>query len=184
LKRYILTGTPGSGKTIIIRQLETDGFSVVEEAATDVIALKQAQGIEQPWTQHSFTDEIAELQRRRLAGSSNEHGAIQFHDRSVFCTAALAEFLGHPRSLLLSRELERVIAERVYQPEVFFIRGLGFIKPTAARRISFEDAIRFERVHEKTYTDFGFRIISIEPASPSARADVIKAFVQGGATGS
>jgi predicted ATPase len=39
MKRYILTGAPGAGKTAIIRQLELDRFSVVEEAATDVIAL-------------------------------------------------------------------------------------------------------------------------------------------------
>ncbi|MBM0260113.1 AAA family ATPase, partial [Micromonospora sp. 4G55] len=36
---YILTGAPGSGKTAILRQLEIDGHAVVEEAATDVIAL-------------------------------------------------------------------------------------------------------------------------------------------------
>ena len=35
MKRFVLTGTPGSGKTTIIRQLEIDGLSVVEEAATD-----------------------------------------------------------------------------------------------------------------------------------------------------
>ncbi len=45
MKRFVLTGTPGSGKTAIIRQLEIDGFSVVEEAATDLIALAQARGI-------------------------------------------------------------------------------------------------------------------------------------------
>jgi len=39
MKRYALTGAPGIGKTAIIRQLEIDEFSVVEEAATDVIAL-------------------------------------------------------------------------------------------------------------------------------------------------
>jgi predicted ATPase len=31
--RYILTGTPGTGKTAILRCLELDGYSVVEEAA-------------------------------------------------------------------------------------------------------------------------------------------------------
>jgi hypothetical protein len=39
MRRYIITGTPGAGKTAIIRQLELDGFSVIEEAATAVIAL-------------------------------------------------------------------------------------------------------------------------------------------------
>ncbi len=42
MKRFILTGAPGSGKTAILRQLEHDGFGVVEEAATDIIALEQA----------------------------------------------------------------------------------------------------------------------------------------------
>ncbi|WP_422769812.1 AAA family ATPase [Plantactinospora sp. WMMC1484] len=41
---YILTGTPGSGKTAILRQLEVDGHTVVEEAATDVIAHRHALG--------------------------------------------------------------------------------------------------------------------------------------------
>ena len=36
MRRFIITGAPGSGKTAIIRQLELDGFSIVEEAATDV----------------------------------------------------------------------------------------------------------------------------------------------------
>ena len=60
MKRFIITGAPGAGKTAIIRQLELDGFSVVEEAATDVIAAAQAQGTVQPWTDPSFIDVIAQ----------------------------------------------------------------------------------------------------------------------------
>jgi predicted ATPase len=60
MKRYIVTGAPGAGKTAIIRQLELEGFSVVEEAATDVIALWQAEGIAEPWfrKEGSFPDEF------------------------------------------------------------------------------------------------------------------------------
>jgi predicted ATPase len=177
-KRYILTGAPGAGKTVILRQLEVDGFSVVEEAATDIIALKQGQGLEEPWSRHSFIDEIADLQRTRLVQSSYCPGEVQFHDRSIFCTAALADYLGRPRSLVLSQELERVLAKCWFEPEVFFVRSLGFITPTAARRISLEDAIRFERVHEEVYRDFGFQMIFVEPASASDRVNQIKAFLQ------
>lgn len=42
MPRYILTGTSGAGKTAILRQLELNGHVVVEEAATDVIALENA----------------------------------------------------------------------------------------------------------------------------------------------
>ena len=63
MRRFIITGAPGAGKTAIVRQLELDGFSVVEEAATDVIAAAQAQGTLEPWTDPSFLDGIANLQR-------------------------------------------------------------------------------------------------------------------------
>jgi predicted ATPase len=94
MKRSILTGAPGAGKTAIIRQLELDGFGVVEEAATDVIARAQATGLAEPWKHPSFIDIIAHLQRRRLLRASRQAEDIQFHDRSVICTAALAIFLG------------------------------------------------------------------------------------------
>ena len=80
--------------------------------------------------------------------------------------------------LVLSRELERVAAQRIYQPEASFIRSLGFIEPSAARRISFEDAIRFERVHEQVYRDFGFQLVFVEPGAPSDRANQINAFLR------
>ena len=71
MKRFILTGAPGSGKTAIIRQLEIEGFGVVEEAATDVIALEQARGIDEPWMQPSFIDAIVHLQQQRLKRATN-----------------------------------------------------------------------------------------------------------------
>ena len=90
MRRFIITGAPGSGKTAIIRQLELDGFSVVEEAATDVIAAAQARGTAEPWTAPSFIDVIAELQKARQIRTSYQPGEVQFHDRCVVCTAALA----------------------------------------------------------------------------------------------
>ena len=89
MKRYILTGAPGAGKTLILRQLELDGFGVVEEAATDLIALWQARGIAEPWHEDFFIDAIAELQNQRQTRAAFEPVAIQFHDRSPVCTAAL-----------------------------------------------------------------------------------------------
>jgi len=65
MRRFIITGAPGAGKTAIIRQLELDGFSVVEEAATDIIAVAQAKGTVHPWAHPSFIDAVAKLQRDR-----------------------------------------------------------------------------------------------------------------------
>jgi predicted ATPase len=174
MKRFILTGAPGAGKTAILGQLELDGFGVVEEAATDVIALWQAQGIAQPWTDRSFIDVVAGLQRQRQVRSASEAIEIQFHDRSVICTAALAAYLGYPPGEILSRELERIEAEKIYRKQVFCIRNLGFIKPTEARQISFEETLRFEQIHEETYRALGFELVSIEPGSLVERVKAIR----------
>jgi predicted ATPase len=175
MKRFVLTGAPGGGKTAIIRQLEVDGFSVIEEAATDVVALAQARGVTEPWIHPSFIGSVADLQRQRQLRAWCEPNEVQFHDRSAICTAALVVYLGHPVSDTLSREPERIKTEDIFQRRVFFIRNLGFITPTEARRIGFEETLRFERVHEETYRNFGFEIAFIEAGGLSDRVAAIKA---------
>ena len=134
MRRFVITGAPGAGKTAIIRQLELEGFSVVEEAATDVIAAAHARGTVEPWTHPSFIDAIAGLQRDRQTRASYQPDEVQFHDRCAVCTAALAVYLGHPCSPFLAGELERVKKDAIYENRVFFIRNLGFVAPTEARR--------------------------------------------------
>src|SRR5437660_3270544 len=85
MRRFIITGAPGAGKTAIIRQLELDGFSVVEEAATDVIAVAQARGTAEPWADESFIDAVADLQKARQLRAAKQPDDIQFHDRSIIC---------------------------------------------------------------------------------------------------
>ncbi len=177
VKRFILSGAPGSGKTAILRQLELDGFVVVEETATDVIALWQARGIPEPWTDPSFIDAIVDLQLRRELQAGMQQGAVQSHDRSVICTAALAKYLGYPFSRSLETAMERLKRESIFERQVLFIRNLEFISPTEARRISFEESLHFERIHEEIYRESGFDLISIDRASLSERVAQIKRIV-------
>jgi predicted ATPase len=158
--------------------LEIDGFSVVEEAATDVIAAAQAQGSRQPWMYPSFLDAITTLQRERQIRASHQPDEVQFHDRCAVCTAALAVYLGHPYTPVPARELERVKKEAIYQNRVFFMRNLGFVTPTEARRISLEDTVRFEKIHEEVYRYFGFELFSVEPRSLAERVSIIKAAIR------
>jgi len=170
----MLTGAPGSGKTALLRQLELDGFSVVEEAATDIIAASQAREIAEPWKHPSFIDQIAALQRERQLLASLQPCDVQFHDRSPVCTAALATYLGYAISPALAAELERIKREAIYENAVFFIRNLGFITNTGARRISFEETLRFEKIHEETYLQHGFELIEIPPGTIADRIAKIK----------
>jgi predicted ATPase len=172
---YVLTGAPGAGKTAILRQLERDGAAVVEEAATDVIALEHALGRPEPWQSADFAGRVLALQRQREQRAAQDGGGVPvFFDRSPVCTLALSRFLGHPVSPLLTAEVERAVAGRRYGEAVFFVRGLGFVEPTAARRISPADAAAFETVHEQTYRELGFRLIDVPAGPVTERAGLVK----------
>ena len=107
--------------------------------------------------------------------ASHQPDELQFHDRCVVCTVALAVYLGYPLSPFLAGELERVRKDAIYQRRVFFVRNLGFVTPTAARRITFEDTVRFEEIHEVTYRDCGFELVYVEPGTLADRVSEIKA---------
>jgi len=175
-KRYILTGTPGSGKTAVLRALEVAGYAVAEEAATDIIALRNAQSIAAPHTNPAFIDDITDLQKHRQMRLA-DLAQLQFYDRSPICTYALAVFLNFPISVTLAEEMARIEKTQIYQKQIFFIENLGFCEPTAARKITFEDSLKFEKVHEDTYRAFGYKCIRIAPAALSARVEQITRYV-------
>jgi predicted ATPase len=176
-RRYILTGTPGAGKTAVLRRLEVLGQTVVEEAATDVIALEQVQGTAEPWRDPGFIDRIVALQRQRQERFATLPPGVQIFDRSPACTWALATYLGYPPSDALKAEMARIERDRVYETDVLFIDNLGFCTPTEARRISFDEALHFERVHEETYRAFGYRLIRIAPEPVAARVERILGWI-------
>jgi predicted ATPase len=152
----------------VLRLLETLGYRVVEEAATDVIALRQAQGRDEPWLEPGFVDAIIALQRRRQDAARAAAGsAAVFFDRSAACTLALSRHLGLPESPALAGEIARLKADGAYEASAFFLRNLGFVEETAARRISLQDCLAFEAIHEQTYRDLGFQLIDV-PAGPLA----------------
>lgn len=175
MRRYVLTGTPGAGKTAILRALADRGHTVVEEAATEVIARAQAGGEAEPWTRASFIDEVITLQRQRQLAATE--ATIQIYDRSPICTHALATYLGHPVSQSLAAELNRITSQAIYQPQVLFIRNLGFCEPTPARRITFTQSLTFERLHEHTYRTFGYHLVDIPAAALPARVTAVEGVI-------
>lgn len=174
-REIILTGAPGAGKTLILRQLEVDGIDIVEEAATDVIALQQGLGIAEPWKLPEFTETIARLQVRRMARPAV--GEVRVSDRSLVCTLALAEYLEHPIPALLERAIAESMAAGQFERRVLFVELLGFITPTEARRISLADSQRFEAFHIAAYERLGFELVRIPPLPLAMRMEMVRAAI-------
>lgn len=169
-RRFILTGTSGAGKSSVIERLRVVGHVVVAEAATDLIAQKQQEGVARPWASPVFIDEIVAMQRQR---QEEAVGPLQFYDRSPFCTMALSRFLNYLPSSELLGELQRCKDEQIYQNKVFFFENLGFIENTDARQISYEDALLFEKIHMDVYHEHGFELVMVKRDSIINRCNFI-----------
>lgn len=164
IRRYVLTGAPGAGKTTLAEALAERGHVVVAEAATDVIAQGHSQG--------SFTDAILALQLARERAAT---GPLQIFDRSPLCTLALARYIGITPSAALTAAAAR--AADIYQPAVFLVRPLGFMTPTAARRISYADALRFATIHEDVYREHGFTLVDVPKATVAERVAQVEQLI-------
>jgi predicted ATPase len=174
VRRYIVTGAPGAGKTALLAALRGRGYPVVDEAATDVIAREQARGRAEPWHDAGFLDAVALLQRRRQQRPPPPATTVQLFDRSPICTLALARYGGWPVTPALAREVDRVLAAGVYQTRVFFVHLLGFVTPTAARRITLEQSVGFARLHEEAYREHGFTLVDVPAGTVAQRVELVE----------
>ncbi|MFG3556601.1 AAA family ATPase [Micromonospora sp. NPDC047557] len=178
-RRYVLTGAPGAGKTTLLEALRHRGHATVREAATDIIAERQAQGCAEPWHEPDFVDAVIALQSRRQIDATIAARRVPVHlyDRSPLCTLALARYQGRPIGPALTAEVDRISRQRIYQRSVFLISPLGFIRHTAARRISYADALAFARVHEQVYEAYGHHLIHVPAGPVSQRVALIERHV-------
>lgn len=147
-------------------------MDVVEEAATDVIALEQGLGVGEPWREPRFIETIARLQALRLSRPAAD--SVRVSDRSIFCTLALAEYLGHPVPEFLQQAIASAIDTGQFERKVLFVDLLGFITPTEARRISLEDSRRFEAVHVAVYERYGFELVRVPPLPVQERVAIVR----------
>lgn len=180
-RRYVITGGPGVGKTTLVDQLGAlHGFSVVREAARDVIMDNLARGCTEPWKSASFEISIADLINKREQEIAATAATRVICDRGIIDNCAY--------SLLCSGQVydnaaayaQRVVATGFYEPVVFLIESLGDCVEDAvhtARKETIDDITILNRQIESVYTDLGFTVIRIPKASVDERVQKILAYI-------
>jgi predicted ATPase len=134
-RRYILTGTPGSGKTTILAALRDRGHRVVEEAATDIINAFRTRGVPEPWRRTDFIDQIIALQRQRQVAADAHAADDTIFDRSPVCTLALSVYLQRRVSAVLLAELDRIARANDWRA-THHVRGIADVRTHSPRHVS------------------------------------------------
>ena len=158
MKRYVLTGGPGTGKSCILKALETRGEHTIQEAAEDYIKLRQAQGQPEPWTEPDFQDKILELQVQREDRIHPEAERVWL-DRGVADGLAYAE----PGTETYERIMQE--AEKRHYDKIFLVEHLSHTDKNKVRREDHEEAKKLGEKLQEVYKSLGYEIITI-PAGP------------------
>jgi predicted ATPase len=86
--------------------------------------------------------------------------------------------MDYPVTAELSEAVAHVTEEGLFDRRVFFVRPLGFCELTPVRRISYDDSLAFERVHETEYLRLGFELVDIPRGPVHQRAALIDAYLR------
>lgn len=170
VKRIVITGGPGSGKTTLIDALGNMGYPVHQERARELI--KDADlGLHRssPWLDHKdFADKVFEARMKDYEQA--EFGSFNFYDRGLPDTLAYLKRDGHS---IPDDWISLVMAHR-YEKTVFIAPPWEEIYSADKERKETTDEL--ESIHEHlfdTYENLGYQLIELPKASVESRQQFI-----------
>ena len=174
----VVTGAPGTGKTAILKALEST-LVHAPEPAREVLAEQRAIG--GTATPQSDPSRFVELLLERSIekhGAAQEKGLSMLFDRGVPDCVAYAKLLGGD-----PEPCRRAAAVYRYHAAVLVTRPWAEIYTTDDERtMSFEATLPFPRLVEEAYEEAGYELVEIPRGSIAERAAFIRTFVEARAT--
>lgn len=173
-KIVAIVGAPGAGKTSLIKELNRRGYTVVHEAARQVIdeGLAKGQTIKEiRGDDYQFQMAIIErkIQNEEPWFEHSDDKKVVFVDRGMHDTWAYFKIA----SIDITEDVDSILKQYVYD-EVLMLDMLdAYDKEDYARTESIEEAKELHRLTEKAYKKYGMNIVNIPPVSVEERADYI-----------
>jgi predicted ATPase len=167
---FILTGAPGTGKTVILRQLGNE-FRCVDEPAREILAEQRATGGRGTWDQDPslFVHLLLQRSIEKYAMARRSAETVIF-DRAIPDCVVYAVLAGsNPTPSLQAVDVYR------YQPHVLFLEPWSDIYQTDQERImSFDDTVSFSKSLRDVYERSGYTLVDVPRDSIADRATFVR----------
>ncbi|MCF3936483.1 AAA family ATPase [Acuticoccus sp. M5D2P5] len=174
MRRIVISGASGGGKSTLLAELSRRGYGVMEEPGRAVVREETARGgTGLPTVDLPRFAELAGLRALALHKAAGE--GVTFFDRSVVDAVAVFLRLGLPLPEGLTGALDRVR----YDPLVFMTPPWKAIYRTDAERLHGFEAARAEYEHLLAlYPEAGYAVRLLPMVDVAARADFIEAAIR------
>jgi predicted ATPase len=170
-KRIVITGGPGTGKSSVIRNLESQGLHCLHEVSREITLEAQRQGIEQLFLEEPllFSEKLLEARVRQHQIVTELPSEKVFLDRGIPDVIAYMEYFGtnYPSKF-------HEACEQYSYDHIFLLPPWEDIYETDNERYeSFEQAITIHEYLKKAYITYGYRPIEVPKATIENRSDFI-----------
>ena len=167
---HVLTGTPGTGKSTLIVELATMGFSFVEEPARPILTRQLA--IDGPDLPSKSPLRFVQAMARQMIAdheSAIRTGHPTFFDRGIPDLLAYAIRFGvSPAEFIEAAKVYR------YSPKVFILSPWEDIFVNdELRKLSFEESLRFHQELVLAYEGAGYELVWVPKKPVDERAAFI-----------
>ncbi len=165
---FVLTGGPGSGKTVLIEELKRRGVVCVDEVARKIIQDEMAKGEDAVPSDVQIRVEKMLIRSIETYQEALKEGKVTVFDRGILDYLAYADHT----NTKVSDEFRRT--ELIYNKKVFILPPWEeiFCNDTE-RKQTFEEAVEVYQFCFNIYTSHGYEVIVLPKVDINARADFI-----------
>jgi len=168
VKKYIITGAPGTGKSSLVKSLQAKGILCTEEVSRDIIKQEQVlQSDGMPWgNMERFSQLVFKETMHRLKNQEN----------TLICDRSLLDIIAYLKhaNLEVFEALATINFYKYYHKTVFFAAPWEAIYQTDPQRPEdFETQLSLSKTIEKVYASYGFTLCYLPCVSVAKRTSFV-----------
>ncbi|WP_298624564.1 ATP-binding protein [uncultured Legionella sp.] len=164
---YVITGAPSSGKTTLINQLASAGYTIAPEVARDYINDLLAAN----YTLEDISHDNRQLQRGILAVALKRERRLQTN-QLIFFDRGTPDSLGYFRYYQLNEEHVVQACQRLRYKKLFYCHQL----PMEYDSVRVEDSLSARTIGEliyEAYNKLGYELIELPAVPVQQRIEII-----------